>query len=159
MRTPLKGEGLFSPCSACGTISSCRDFTERGGPITAIEMRPIHLCLCADNYTNFSRSLPIQIDSHKGMRVDVMKHSHCQVRGVKARVLAAGKSEGMEGKRQRLANCATTDFMLEMKPIMLFRGVHHQQVRARSTQHAVPPEHQIKDSKVVKSIQAFEYFS
>ena len=36
-------------------------------------------------------------------------------------MLAAGKSEGMEGKRQRLANCATTDFMLEMKPIHLSR--------------------------------------
>ena len=105
------------------------DCTEREAPITAIEMRPIHLWSRADNYTNFCSSLPIQIDSHKGGRIDVMKHSHCQVRSVKARVLAAGKSQGMAGKCQRLANCATTDFMLEMKPIHLTRCADYFTIR------------------------------
>ena len=40
---------------------------------------------------------------------------------------------------------------------MCFCNVQHEEIIARSTQHAVPPEHKIKYSKVFRSIQTFEW--
>ena len=72
-----------------------------------------------------------------------------------ARLIRLGRKESIETCRQaHLPWPAKENHLFDM----FFRSVHHQEIRARSTQHAVPPQHHIKYSKVFKSIQTFEYF-